>query len=265
VTESMVMAARLMELDALAEYVPPEVLAERLVEMVRQQAGVAEADVERLRRRLAASAAGSREEPVATGPAEVNGNEVGGKRVRYADLKICTRCDEAKPLDAFRPNEHTASGRDSRCIECLEEPEREREAEREGAEASEEQPPSEAGGEARRCQSCGELKPLKSFHGAKSTRCRTCVYTKRGAAEEAPAGSSPTSPSASEPGGEETASERPEGLKKLIVKRCERCDKKKPLAQFKKTSKTPDGYTHACSACLRQLDSNKDYYREADL
>ncbi len=235
---SMVTAARLMEMDALAEHVPPEILSERLLEMAREQAGLGEADVQRLRMRLAASA-----EPDPAPQAwefETETASLAKKPLRdhledratSLDLEIgesaqkasvgspalepkkeCTRCKNAKPLDAFNVNEYTGDGRDARCVECLREIDLKREEKAEAAEAN----PGDKVGSA------------------------------SGLAEA------------------DAGRKKPEGLKKLAFKHCERREKKKPLSSFEENPNTADGHTNACSACLRQLNSNREYYKEAGL
>lgn len=287
--ESMVTAARLMEMDALAEYVPPEILSERLVEMAREQAGLAAEDVSRLRHRLVGAAA-ERGNPRSGEDSAAKSGET-WVETDNERRKVCARCGDSKPMDAFRANEHTGDGRDTRCIECLREIGLKREEKARIVEAHSgdkvgsptkgfAQAFAEASGEdERRCESCGESKPKNKFHGASSTRCRSCVKRGSVAAGHEPAQPSGGVASRDEESDEEALAavspvnpdevgedrEEPEGLKKLAVKRCERCDKRKPLSSFEENPNTADGHTNACSACLRQLNSNREYYKEAGL
>lgn len=48
-----------------------------------------------------------------------------------------------------------------------------------------------------------------------------------------------------------------------MEKVCFKCEEKKPLTQFYKHPKMPDGHVNKCKIC-NKLDAKKDYYRKAE-
>lgn len=123
----------------------------------------------------------------------------------------------------------------------------------------------------KKCEDCGETKPLSEFRKNRALKdghmgaCKDCRVRQRRekeAEERRGEKKKPKTDATAENGGETgspaggVAERKSETSKKS--KKCERCEKRKPLSSFRVNTNTPDGRTNACLTCLKALSSREE-------
>lgn len=101
----------------------------------------------------------------------------------------------------------------------------------------------------RECRDCGHVQPLSEFDGS-SRRCNTCkneIARELAAAEKANAAPKPA-----------TEEEKPmDTTTQTDTKRCSKCGETKPLDEFGKDKKSPDGKNYWCKPCVNDRNRAK--------